>query len=425
MSSVSCDFSHLTPRLKSSFIDDFACKKVLEHFSNITYGRLVITVGDECYEMGQAAEDTLLHASIQVSNKAMFRQIMLNGMVGAAEMYMLGAWTTPDLLMLIKVMTQNITVLNEMDKKRSISKKLSSKLLNYFNKNTVSGSQRNISAHYDLSNDFFATFLDQSMMYSSAIFKDDAMSLADAAVYKLEVICQKLQLSESDHLLEIGTGWGGMAIYAAQHYGCRVTTTTISQAQFDYATRRVAELGLQDQITVLKEDYRQLRGTFDKLVSIEMIEAVGHQFYQSYFDCCANLLKPDGLALIQAITISDQRFEQAKNSVDFIQRYIFPGGCLPSVSVIASCVADYTDMQIIDLHDITADYAKTLNLWRQAFMDNIEAVKASGFDNIFCRMWEYYLCYCAGGFDSRVIQTSQIVLAKPRHQYHGCSARQF
>ncbi len=419
MSSVSCDFSHLQPRLKSSIIDDFACQKVIAHFSKITIGRLVVDTNDGCFEMGQESHDTDLIAYINVENKAMFRQIMLNGMVGAAEMYMLGAWKTPDLLALVRLMCENIDVLNAMDQQRSLPKKLSSKLFNYFNQNTLTGSKRNISAHYDLSNDFFATFLDQSMMYSSAVFKTAETPLEDAALYKLEIICEKLQLKSSDHLIEIGTGWGGMAIFAAQNYGCQVTTTTISQAQYDYAQEKVKRLGLENQITVLKQDYRDLTGSFDKLVSIEMIEAVGHQFYESYFQRCSALLKPNGLALIQAITISDQRFESAKNDVDFIQRYIFPGGCLPSVSVIASCIAEHTDMQMTDLHDITADYVQTLYHWRKAFMDNKDNVVAMGFDDVFCRMWEYYLCYCEGGFTSRVIQTSQILLSKPKTIYNG------
>jgi cyclopropane-fatty-acyl-phospholipid synthase len=226
-------------------------------------------------------------------------------------------------------------------------------------------------------------------------------------------------------LLEIGTGWGGMAIHAAQHYGCKVTTTTISQAQYDFACEKVRALGLEQQVTVLKDDYRDLSGSFDKLVSIEMIEAVGLQFYQSYFERCSSLLKPDGLALIQAITISDQRFHEAKNATDFIQRYIFPGGCLPSVSVIANCIAEHTDMQLTDLHDITDSYVLTLQHWREAFLNSLDDIKAMGFDDVFCRMWEYYLCYCEGGFDARIIQTSQILLTKPFSAYSGCHARHF
>ncbi|CAH0991230.1 Tuberculostearic acid methyltransferase UfaA1 [Sinobacterium norvegicum] len=416
MASISTAYNHLDDHLKSSAIDDFAYRKVIKHFACIRHGRLVISFDDQTHSMGQAHKDTDLVAYIHVENKALFRHIMLNGMTGAAEMYMLGAWKCPDLLKLIQLMCRNIHLLSEMDNKRSTLSKVSNKLMHYFNQNTVSGSQRNISAHYDLSNDFFATFLDKSMMYSSAIFADDNTSLEQAATFKLDVICQKLNLSATDHVVEIGTGWGGMAIYAAQHYGCKVTTTTISQQQYDYTCAQVKKLGLEGQITVLMKDYRELQGQFDKLISIEMIEAVGHKFYQSYFEQCSHLLKEDGLALIQAITISDQRFHQAKNRVDFIQRYIFPGGCLPSVSVISNCIADHTDMQIVDLDDITKDYALTLHHWRQEFHRGIEQVKQLGFDDIFCRMWEYYLSYCEGGFRERVIQTSQILIAKPLHR---------
>jgi cyclopropane-fatty-acyl-phospholipid synthase len=416
MASITTAYNHLEDHLKSSLIDDFAYKKVIQHFDCIAHGRLVISFDDQSHAMGEAAEDTDLVAYIQVENKALFRQIMLNGMTGAAEMYMLGAWKCPDLLKLVQLMCRNINLLSAMDSQRSTLSKVSNKLMHYFNQNTVSGSQRNISAHYDLSNEFFATFLDQSMMYSSAVFANEDSTLEQAAALKLDIICQKLQLCADDHLVEIGTGWGGMAIHAAKNYGCRVTTTTISQQQFDYTCEQVSKLGLDDKITVLMKDYRELEGSFDKLVSIEMIEAVGHKFYQSYFEQCSHLLNEDGLALIQAITISDQRYHQAKNRVDFIQRYIFPGGCLPSVSVISNCVADHTDMQIVDLDDITKDYALTLQHWRHAFHQSIEQVKQLGFDDIFCRMWEYYLCYCEGGFRERVIQTSQILAAKPMHR---------
>jgi cyclopropane-fatty-acyl-phospholipid synthase len=238
--------------------------------------------------------------------------------------------------------------------------------------------------------------------------------LYEASTYKLDVICQKLQLAPSDHLIEIGTGWGGMAIHAAKNYGCKVTTTTISKEQFDYACEQVKLNGLEERVTVLFEDYRDLTGKYDKLVSIEMIEAVGHEYYESYFSTCSDLLKEDGMALIQAITISDQRFERAKKEVDFIQRYIFPGGCLPSNAVISQSVSEYTDMQVVDLHDITQDYARTLYDWRQAFQQKLAEVREQGFDDVFIAMWEYYLCYCEGGFRERVIHTAQYLMAKPQ-----------
>jgi cyclopropane-fatty-acyl-phospholipid synthase len=267
--------------------------------------------------------------------------------------------------------------------------------------------------HYDLGNDFFKLFLDPTMMYSSAVFPNQETSLDEASLYKLDLICQKLQLSDKDHLMEIGTGWGGMAIYAAKHYGCRVTTTTISEEQYNYACAAVKREGLEDKITLLLKDYRDLDGDYDKLVSIEMIEAVGHEYYDSYFQKCSELLKPDGLMLIQAITILDQRYKHAKNNVDFIQRYIFPGGCLPSNEVISKSVANKTDLHIVDLHDIGMDYARTLAEWRKRFNGSADQVDSMGFDDVFYRMWEFYLCYCEGGFTERAISAAQFLFAKP------------
>ena len=260
-------------------------------------------------------------------------------------------------------------------------------------------------------------FLDPTMMYSSAVFPSPTATLEESSVYKLDLICQQLELSPDDHLVEIGTGWGGMAVHAAQRYGCRVTTTTLSQEQYEYTLQRVAAAGLSDRIEVLCRDYRDLEGTYDKLVSIEMIEAVGFEFYQNYFSKCAALLKPDGLMVIQAITMADQRYEQAKHSVDFIKRYIFPGGCLPSLEVIGHHVARDTDMQIIHLRDITGDYADTLAEWRRRFQAALPQVRAQGFDELFERMWEFYLCYCEGGFRERVISTVQLTFAKPGYRF--------
>ena len=262
----------------------------------------------------------------------------------------------------------------------------------------------------------------ESMFHLESVFvtltyNDQSVPLELASAAKLDEICHQLELKPEDHLLEIGTGWGGMAIHAAKHFGCKVTTTTISREQYDYACARVVEEGLEKQITLLCEDYRALKGEYDKLVSIEMIEAVGHEFYKNYFECCTKLLKRDGKMVIQAITIADQRYQQARDSVDYIKRYIFPGGCLPSVAVIADHVASDTDMQIVHLRDITDDYALTLAHWRDRFMDKLDEVKAMGFDEDFIRMWEYYLCYCEGGFRERIIGTVQLTLAKPGYRF--------
>jgi cyclopropane-fatty-acyl-phospholipid synthase len=288
--------------------------------------------------------------------------------------------------------------------------------LHWLNRNTEQGSRKNIAAHYDLGNDMFQLFLDPTMMYSSAIFARDDMALEQASLHKLERICQKLQLSPADHVVEIGTGWGGFAMYAASHYGCKVTTTTISQAQYDLAQQRVAAAGLGDKINILLTDYRELEGQYDKLVSIEMIEAVGYQFYDTYFAQCARLLKPEGMMLLQAITIADQRYDAARRSVDFIQRYIFPGSCIPSVTAMLQSITRATDMRLFDLEDIGPHYARTLAEWRHNFFRNEAAIRALGYPDEFIRMWEFYLCYCEGGFAERALGDVHMLLVKPENR---------
>ena len=400
--------------VKAGFWDAMAKKALLKAMSHITTGRLVLEDNGEIYEFGEPAEQANISAHIFIHHSSTYKNILFGGSIGSAEAYMLGGWSSSSLLDVIRLMTLNLDMLNTMDDTRPIFNRISSKIMHLLNANTQSGARKNISAHYDLGNDFFALFLDPTMMYSSAIFPSKDASLEQASIFKLDNICRKLRLCEDDHLIEIGTGWGGLAIYAAKHYGCRVTTTTISQQQYDYASTVVKREGLENKITLLLEDYRDLTGQYDKLVSIEMIEAVGHEYYDNYFAKCSSLLKDDGLMLIQAITITDQRYQQAKRSVDFIQRYIFPGGCLPSNEIIAQCVSRNTDMMIVNLHDIGFDYAKTLAEWRKRFHANLDTVKSMGFDDVFCRMWEFYLCYCEGGFAERAISASQIVFAKPR-----------
>lgn len=391
---------------------------VLKKFSAMSRGALTIyDIDNEVHRFGKpgqsAAEPS---AEIRVVDSRVYRRIALNGILGAAEAFMDGDWTTPDLVSVVRFMVFNLAELERINQQRSLPNRMALRLMNWLNRNSVSRSRENIAAHYDLGNDFFEIFLDPSMMYSSALFERPEMTLEQASYAKLDALCRKLQLQPSDHLVEIGTGWGGMAIYAAKNYGCRVTTTTISQEQFDFALRQVKEQGLEDQVTVLKKDYRDLTGKYDKLVSIEMIEAVGYQYFQQYFSKCSSLLKPNGLMALQAITITDQRYERAKDAVDFIKRYIFPGGCLPSVNVISQHVSSDTDMIVTSLDDITQDYAETLKHWREAFFENLHKVKALGFDERFIRMWEYYLCYCEGGFRERVIGTVQMVLAKPDYR---------
>jgi len=404
---------HSLSELKPSRWDNLSRQSIFKFMSNFQHGKLILQDDEGLHEFGDMAEKNLV-ARVTIHTNATYRRFLTGGSIGIAEAYMLGSWTSPNLVKVVEVFCANLQLLNNINAEKSILGTLSSRVIHWMNNNSVKGSKKNISAHYDLGNDFFQLFLDPTMMYSAAVYPRPEASLAEASVHKVDMICQKLKLNPEDHLIEIGTGWGAMAIHAAKHYGCQVTTTTISQEQHDYAKARIAEEGLEDKITLLCEDYRKLEGSYDKLVSVEMIEAVGFEHYDTYFAKCSSLLKEDGLMLIQAITIPDQRYEEAKNSVDFIKRYIFPGGCLPSNEAIANCVRRKTDMQIIGLEDITADYAHTLKDWREAFMDKIAIVRNQGFDDNFIRMWDYYLCYCEGGFRQRVISTAQIVFAKPR-----------
>lgn len=399
---------------KEGWLVALARRLVLAKLQTIGHGHLVVEEAGERHHFGESEEAADVCATIRVHDPSTYTQVLLNGTVGSGEAYMQGAWSSPSLVDVIRLMVGNMALLENMDSRWSFLHKAFLKVLHSLNANTRRGSQKNIAAHYDLGNDFFRLFLDETMMYSSAMFPREDASLSEASVHKLERICQKLQLSPSDHLLEIGTGWGAMAIHAAKRYGCRVTTTTISREQYEHAKAWVAREGLEDQITLLLKDYRDLEGQYDKLVSIEMIEAVGHDYHRNFFSQCSHLLKEDGLMVMQAITIQDQRYDRYRKQVDFIQRYIFPGGCLPSNQVVADHIADNTDMQIVGLEDITFHYARTLSAWRDAFFDRIEEVKRQGFDNRFIRMWDFYLCYCEGGFLERVISTAQFVFAKPR-----------
>jgi len=289
-------------------------------------------------------------------------------------------------------------------------------LLNWRNRNTLSGSKKNISAHYDLGNSMYQLFLDQSMMYSSAVYPTQDSTLEQAQQHKLKLICDRLQLKPTDHLLEIGTGWGSLAIFAARNYGCQVTTTTISREQHDYAAEQIRAAGLTGQINLLFEDYRELTGSYDKLVSVEMIEAVGHEYLDSYFAKCSSLLKTDGLMVLQAITIADQRYEFYRKEVDFIKKFVFPGGCLPSMVKMSTAVAQHTDLVIRQVQDIGLDYARTLADWCSNFMAARDAVHQLGYDDRFVRLWHFYLCYCEGGFLERATSAVHLVLTKPLHR---------
>ena len=384
---------------------------VLRQLSQLKSGHLVVIENGERLVFGDSGAG--LVGEVQIHDASVWGMIASNGSIGAGEAFIHGYWSSPDLTKVIRVLVSNMDVLDAMEGGLARLGRPLIRGLHWINRNTRKGSQKNIAAHYDLGNDMFEQFLDPTMMYSAAQFLTADDTLEQAQLNKLQRICQKLDLKPTDHLLEIGTGWGSMALYAAQHYGCKVTTTTLSKEQFDYTQARIEALGLQEQVTLLLEDYRDLTGQYDKLVSIEMIEAVGHHFLPSYFKQCSQLLKPHGLMLLQAITIRDQRYEQAKSSVDFIQRYIFPGGALPSVQKMLEIVGKDTDMNLMHMEDFGLHYAKTLRLWHENFRRAHGRLTELGYDDYFLRLWEFYLCYCEGGFLERSIGTAQLLLAKP------------
>ena len=386
-------------------------KGVLRQLSQLRHGQLVIIEDGERQVFG--AREAHLLGEIQILDAAVWGLVAANGSIGAGEAFIHGYWTSPDLTAVVRVMVSNLEVLDAMEGGLARLARPFTQGLHWLNRNTRKGSQKNIAAHYDLGNDLFEEFLDPTMMYSAAQFLTPDDTLEQAQLNKLARICQKLALKPSDHLLEIGTGWGSMALYAASHYGCRVTTTTLSRQQYEYTRQRIAEQGLEDRVTLLLEDYRDLRGQYDKLVSIEMIEAVGHRFLPTYFKQCAHLLKDDGLMLLQAITIRDQRYEQARKSVDFIQRYIFPGGALPSVNKMLQVISTETDLNLHHMEDFGLHYARTLRLWHDNLRQARHRLEQIGYDDYFYRLWEFYLCYCEGGFLERTIGTAQLLLAKP------------
>lgn len=371
----------------------------------IQEGNQTFVFGDEC---------AALQGKIIVHDQSFYREVALGGSIGAAEAYLDAKWSSPDLTQVMRIMARNQSQLDELDRQIRWVSRIKNWWLRRQNLNSEKGSKRNILAHYDIGNDLYQQFLDPEMQYSSAIFSPDAISLAAAQQNKMRIICERLDLKASDHVIEIGTGWGGLAIYMAEHVGCKVTTTTISDAQFQFAHDKIENLNLQDKITLLKQDYRNLEGTFDKLVSIEMIEAVGHEFMPTFFKKCSSLLKPDGKMLIQSITIADSRYEAYRKSTDFIQKYIFPGGCLPSIAIIATHMAKYTDMVVNEVYDIGLHYARTLHCWNQAFEGSWPELKQLGYSEEFRRLWLFYLCYCEGGFIERVISTHHIIARKPR-----------
>lgn len=390
-------------------------KRLLAVMADLRDCQVTIRDGADALVLGTPATDPTqtLHANIVVNDPSFYRLAALNGSVGAGEAYLDGHWECDDLVALVRILVRNRDRLDALERGPA---RLGGAIMRGWHalmRNTRAGSRRNIAAHYDLGNDLFKLFLDESMMYSSAIYVDESDSLEVAAKRKLDRICQKLDLQPHHHVVEIGTGWGGFAIHAAKHYGCKVTTTTISREQYELARERVDAAGLQDRVELLLEDYRDLKGTYDRLVSIEMIEAIGPQYLDTYFEKIGALLKPDGMALIQAITIEEHRYQQALKAVDFIQRYVFPGSFIPALAPMLRAVAKNSDMKLFNLEDIGPSYALTLRAWRERFLARLAEVRALGYPSRFIRLWQFYLCYCEGGFLERSIGDVQMLLTKP------------
>ena len=394
-------------------IDGLARKFLFGILRKLKRGKITILEGPQRHVFGQSSGRYALEAVINVHHPRFYSKAVLGGSIGSAEAYMSGFWSADDLTTALRIMALNRDSFERLDKGWSKVSEPLHRTWHILRKNTQSGSRKNITAHYDIGNDFYRLFLDETLTYSCGIFECEESTMQEASMEKYGRICQKLELGSQDKVIEIGSGWGGFAIYAAQNFGCRVTTTTISKQQFMLAKQRIAESGVADRIDLVFKDYRELNGEYDRLVSIEMIEAVGHHYLDAYFRTCSHLLKEDGVMLLQAITIADQVFERHKRTVDFIKRYIFPGSCIPSIAAISSSIARATDLRLFHLEDITPHYAKTLACWREQFFKNIDAVRALGYSDAFIRMWEYYFSYCEAGFAERYIGDVQMLFTKP------------
>jgi len=403
------------PLAQFGAIDKLSRARLLQQMSLLRDSqlRIVDPMGESV--LGTATDDdaATLRATVWINDPAFYRYVAANGSVGAGEAFMDGLWQCDDLVALMRMLVRNRDLLDAMESGPARLAGMVMRAWHALRRNTRNGSRKNIAAHYDLGNDFFSLFLDDNLMYSSAIFASETDTLEQASARKLDRICRKLELHPRDRVVEIGTGWGGFALHAAKNFGCHITTATISREQYDLARRRVQENGLGDRVTVVLEDYRDLQGRFDKLVSIEMIEAIGHQYLREYFGKVSALLEPNGMALIQAITIEDHRYEQALRAVDFIKRYIFPGSFIPSVSAMMSTAAQSSDLKLFHCEDIGSSYALTLAAWRERFHRRIADVRTLGYDERFARMWDFYLAYCESGFRERSTGNVQMLLVKP------------
>jgi len=389
-------------------------KLLLGQFAMLQHGELQIVEWDgQRHRFGRRTPRLDLAVTLHIDHPQLYADAAFGGTVGAGEAYIRGLWRCDDLTGLVRLFVANRKMMNGMDSRWAIVSRPLLKISHFLNSNSRHGSARNIAAHYDLGNAFYELMLDPTMAYSCGIFAAENSTLEQASLAKFDAVCRKLCLQPGDRVVEIGTGWGGLAIHAAARYGCHVTTTTISREQHDYAREKIARAGLSDRITLLLEDYRDLKGRYDKAFSIEMIEAVGAEYLDTYLGKCASLLEPHGAMLLQAITIQDQFYEQARKSVDYIQRFIFPGSFIPSVEAISRSLTRVTDLKMFGLEDIGSHYARTLREWRRNFFDQLPKVRALGYPESFVRLWEFYLCYCEGGFAERQLGDVQLLLTKP------------
>ena len=393
-----------------SFLSSFFKKNILSKFSELEYGYMEIIDNDKSIKVGSISSE--LKCTITIQNNDFYVFLGSGGLLGASEAYAAGLWECNDLVALTQIMVRNQKLMSNLDSGFAKFLVPINKLIHYTKRNTILGSKKNILAHYDLGNDFYELWLDKTMTYSCGFFENDSTTMYDASVQKLDMICKKLKLNKEDSVLEIGTGWGSFSIHAASTYGCKVTTTTISDSQFEYASNKIKKLKLDHLITIEKKDYRLLEGTYDKIASIEMIEAVGHKNVPVLFKKISSLLKTGGLFAMQGITYNDQKFDTYKNSVDFINKYIFPGSCLISIAQISETVKNSTNLDFIGLEDITSHYAKTLNIWRNNFLNKTKEVKDLGFPDSFIRLWEFYFTYCEAGFLEKNIGDYQFVFSK-------------
>ena len=396
---------------RSTRMTSFFKRILFKKLKGLKTGELTIVDGSEIHVFG--APKSELKATLTVSSQEFYVFLGSGGTNGAAEAFTAGYWSADNLVQLIQLIIRNKKTMEGLESGLARLTNPITKIIHRLRQNTLKGSKSNILAHYDLSNDFYKLWLDSTMTYSSGIFLNKKSSMLDASVEKLDRLCRKLNLNSSDHVLEIGTGWGSFATHAAKNYGCKVTTTTISDNQFKYVAELISKENLDNQITLLNKDYRELEGVFDKVVSIEMIEAVGADFVPGFFEKASSLLKTNGLMALQGITYNDPDFNAYKNSVDFIRKYIFPGSCLISLSQVEKAIKEKTDLIMVDSEDITLHYARTLEIWRKDFENVLPQVRELGFSDPFIRIWVFYLVYCEAGFLENLIGDFQFIFAKP------------